>query len=121
MERRGVTALSATSGRVGDTLTVTLAATADGGVADDWSVSLEYRGAATVSPFGEHRATGARYMFSYGRFEPRMDWDVRFYRWADTTAATISTTSSTTRSSIASLYSVDNHSAIARNTVSQCI
>jgi parallel beta-helix repeat protein len=105
IERRGVTALSATSGRVGDTVTVTPAATVDGGVADDWSVSLEYRGAATVSPFGEHRATGARYVFSYGRFEPRMDWDVRFYRWADTTAATIFTDAMTTLARSAPLLS----------------
>ena len=84
VKQRGVAAVSAQSGRVGDTLIVTPAA------ADDWSVSLEYRGTATVSPLGERRAAGVPYVFSYGRFEPRMDWDVRFYRWPDSTAKRLS-------------------------------
>ena len=85
VQRGGVASVSATSGRVGDTLTVT-----PDRDRDEWSVSLEYRGAGTISPSGERRAPGEPYRFSYGRFEPRMDWDVRFFRWPDTTSAQLS-------------------------------
>ncbi len=79
--RRGVAWLSAAAGRVGDTLTVTPAADSTG----DWEVTLEYRGGATVSPRGSRLAAGRAYRFGYGRFEPPMDWDVRFFAWADST------------------------------------
>ncbi len=79
--RDGVSAVSATAGAVGDTLTVTPDRDRDA-----WSLALEYRGTATISPSGERRAAGVAYPFSFGRFEPRMDWDVRFFRWPDTTA-----------------------------------
>ncbi|HTH66009.1 MAG TPA: NosD domain-containing protein [Gemmatimonadales bacterium] len=79
--RRGVANLSRTSGRVGDTLVVTPASDSLG----DWNITLEYRGAATLSPRGVRRAAGQPYRFSYGRFEPSIDWSVRFFSWADTT------------------------------------
>ena len=79
VSRRGVTALSRASGQVGDTLVVTPA-----GTAGDWNITLEYRGAATVSPRGVKRAAGQPYRFSYGRFEPPIDWRLRFFTWSDT-------------------------------------
>ncbi|MEO8623733.1 MAG: NosD domain-containing protein [bacterium] len=85
LHREGVASISGTSGRIGDTLTVTPER-----AADDWSVSLEYRGSATRSPAGSSRAAGQPYQFSYGRFEPHTDWDVRFHRWPDTTAKELS-------------------------------
>ena len=78
--RRGVAALSQTAGRVGDTVAVTPAPDSVG----DWEVTLEYRGAATVSPRGVARAAGRPYRFSYERFEPAIDWTVRFFTWTDT-------------------------------------
>ena len=82
--RDGVSVVSATAGAVGDTLTVTPERDRDA-----WSVALEHRGAATISPSGERRAAGVVYPFSYGRYEPRMDWEVRFFRWPDTTAKSL--------------------------------
>ena len=79
--RHGVAALSRTNGRIGDTLSVTPARDSLG----DWSVTLEYRGAATVSPRGVERASGQPYRFSYGRFEPPIDWTTRFFTWSDST------------------------------------
>ncbi|MEO7457244.1 MAG: PA14 domain-containing protein, partial [Gemmatimonadaceae bacterium] len=73
VEHRGVAGLSSPSGRIGDTLSVTPSAV------NDWNVTLEYRG-----------AKGASSRFSYGRFQPPMDWTVRFFRWRDTTAKVIS-------------------------------
>jgi parallel beta-helix repeat protein len=77
--KRGVAALSATGGRVGDTLRVTPAP----GPGADWEVALEYRGGATVSPRGTRRGAGVPYRFSFGRFEPAQDWVLRFYAWTD--------------------------------------
>jgi len=77
--RRGIAALSQVAGRVGDTVAVTPAPDSLG----DWAVTLEYRGAVTVSPRGVRRAAAQRYRFSYGRFEPAIDWTVRFFQWKD--------------------------------------
>jgi parallel beta-helix repeat protein len=79
--RRGIAALSKTSGRVGDTVSVTPAADSTG----DWELALEYRGGATVSPRGEPKAAGVPYRFSYGRFEPHQEWAARFFAWSDST------------------------------------
>ena len=79
--RRGGATLSQDSGSVGDTITVTPMPDSLG----DWEVTLEYRGGATVSPRGARRAVGQPYRFSYGRFEPVVDWSVRFVAWADST------------------------------------
>ena len=83
VERLGAL-VSRTSGRIGDTLTVTPAN------ASEWSVTLDYRGAATVSPRGQRRAAGVPYRFSYGHFEPLMDWDIRFFAWTDTSRTQLS-------------------------------
>ena len=56
LSRRGVASLSKTSGRMGDTLAVTPAADSSG----DWEVTLDYKGQP----------------FSYGRFEPAINWIV---------------------------------------------
>jgi parallel beta-helix repeat protein len=56
--RRGISNLSKTAGRIGDTLVVTPAPDSMG----DWDVTLE--------------SNGSR--FSYGRFEPPIEWDLKF-------------------------------------------
>ncbi|HEX7020300.1 MAG TPA: right-handed parallel beta-helix repeat-containing protein [Gemmatimonadaceae bacterium] len=73
--------LSKQRGRVGDTVVVTPVA----GRAGDWDVTLEYRGAPTVSPRGTHRPAAAPYRFSFSRFEPASNWDIRFFAWSDST------------------------------------
>ena len=75
------------SGRVGDTLIVSPDSV------HDWAVTLEYRGAATVSPRGERQPAGRPYRFSYDHFEPPMSWAVRFFRWsaADSAAGKLTT------------------------------
>ena len=78
--RRGIAAISRAAGSVGDTIAVTPAPDSVG----DWEVTLEYRGWATVSPRGVKRGVGALYRFSYGRFEPAIEWAVRFFSWSDT-------------------------------------
>lgn len=75
--RSGVATLSATSGRIGDTLTVTPDRPGD------WNLELEYRGGATVSPQGIRGAAGAPYRFGWERWEPATDWQVRFFRSTD--------------------------------------
>jgi nitrous oxidase accessory protein NosD len=77
--RRGVAAISRTAGRVGDTIAVT--PTPDS--VADWEVTLEYRGSATVSPRGVTGGVGRMIRFSYGRFEPRINWTARFFTWTD--------------------------------------
>jgi hypothetical protein len=81
VNRRGIAALSRTSGLTGDTITVTPEPSALG----DWELTVEYRGAPTVSPRGERRAAAAPYRFTYGHFEPAVDWNVRFFAWSDST------------------------------------
>ena len=58
---RGVTELSTTRGFSGDTILVTPSAR------DDWSVTLVSRGTR----------------FWYSRFQPQIDWAVRFFTWTD--------------------------------------
>ena len=79
IEQRGVAALSKQSGTVGDTLIVTPQNPGD------WEVSLEYTGRPTISPHGEERGPGTPYRFKFGRFEPAMMWNLRFYSWKDST------------------------------------
>ncbi len=80
--RDGVARLSASSGHIGDTLTITPAT----GREDDFSVTLEYHGGAVTSPFGEHVAAGAPVRFSWSRFNPVGAWHVVFVPWDSTTA-----------------------------------
>ncbi len=77
----GVVSVSKRMGVIGDTLFVTPHPDS----LSDWRVNLEYVGAAVRTPRGETVAAGTRYPFSYGRFEPRQDWNVRFFTWTDTT------------------------------------
>src|SRR5690348_352310 len=81
VRRRGVASVSRAAGRVGDTIAVTPAPDSLG----DWVLTLEYRGAATVSPRGARHGAGLPYRFSWGRFEPAVDWTVRFFAWSDST------------------------------------
>jgi hypothetical protein len=78
---RGLAAVSASSGVVGDTVGVTPAADTPG----DWMLTLEYRGGATVSPRGVAVPADVEVPFSYARFEPALRWQMRFYAWSDTT------------------------------------
>src|SRR6202030_2355420 len=66
--RSGVASLSADSGAIGDTISVTPKPDSLG----DWELTLDYTGESTVSPRGERRSTGSPYSFSYGRFEPKI-------------------------------------------------
>ncbi len=77
--RRGVANLSSLSGTIGDTIAVTPAADSAG----DWEVTLEYLGKETKSPRGERRSAGKPYRFSFERFEPAIDWSIRFVAWTE--------------------------------------
>ncbi|HEX9564634.1 MAG TPA: NosD domain-containing protein [Gemmatimonadaceae bacterium] len=79
--RRGVVTLSATSGRMGDTILVTPRADST----NDWSVTMEYRGGATVSPRGRRTAAGQPVRFTYERWEPAASWDFTTWAWSDST------------------------------------
>jgi hypothetical protein len=78
--RRGLAALGAERGRIGDTLTVIPEREHEG----DWEVTLEYTGGATISSRGVRTAVGAPVRFAFGRDEPSLSWDVRFFTWTDT-------------------------------------
>jgi hypothetical protein len=79
--RRGIAKLSENAGLIGDTITVTPSANFLG----DWEITLEYIGKATVSPQGERHEAGKPYRFSFARFEPAIDWNIRFFTWSDST------------------------------------
>ncbi|HEY2805417.1 MAG TPA: right-handed parallel beta-helix repeat-containing protein [Gemmatimonadales bacterium] len=81
VERRGTGDLSRASGKAGDTIVVTPPDPAD------WGLVLEATSdRAMTTPRGRVIRAGAPYRFSYGRFEPRVDWSVRFFTWADSTS-----------------------------------
>ena len=80
--RRGIASVSADSGRIGDTISVTPKPDSLG----DWELTLEYTGAATVSPRGVELRAAARYRFSYSPFEPPINWTTKFYKWTDSTS-----------------------------------
>jgi len=81
VQRRGVSQLSRESGSTGDTIAVTPGS----GHVGDWALTLEYVGAATFSPRGERHAAGRPYRFGYSRFEPEVEWNLRFFAWKDST------------------------------------
>ncbi len=81
VEQRGVASLSDTTGTTGDTVVVTPAEGSEG----DWALTLEYRGAAVVSPRGRTWRKGEPVRFGYQEFEPVLPWDVRFFAWSDHT------------------------------------
>jgi parallel beta-helix repeat protein len=80
--RRGVASLSAESGTIGDTISVTPKPDSLG----DWELTLEYTGTSTLSPRGVKLAADAPYRVSYSRFEPPIDWTAQFYKWTDSTS-----------------------------------
>jgi len=75
--KRGVARISRDSGQLGpagiDTIAVT-PATAE----RDWELILEHVSAS--------RPSGPARRFSYRRYEPRIEWSVRFFAWQDSTA-----------------------------------
>ena len=83
----GVASVSQRKGVIGDTITVTPAE----GHTGNFSVGLEYRGAQTVSQFGERHRAGEPVTFSWRRFLPTTTWHLSFLptdssaRSADTT------------------------------------
>jgi parallel beta-helix repeat protein len=78
--RDGIAALSAETGQVGDTVTVTPST----GRESDFELVLEYRGAAVVTPFGEHIAAGHPVRFGWRLFSPIADWHVKFVAYDST-------------------------------------
>ncbi|MES2124229.1 MAG: NosD domain-containing protein, partial [Gemmatimonadota bacterium] len=80
--QNGVASLSATSGRVGDTLVVTPTA----GHERDYRVELEYHGVATTSAFGESAKAGAPVRFGWTHYLPAASWHLRFVSWDSLTA-----------------------------------
>uniref|UniRef100_UPI00356B3931 PA14 domain-containing protein n=1 Tax=Gemmatimonas sp. TaxID=1962908 RepID=UPI00356B3931 len=85
LSRRGVASMSAASGNVGDTIMVTPRVDQRHDSAHDWEVTLEYRGAATVSPRGVRTAAGMPQRFRYEQFAPRTTWTQRVFAWSDST------------------------------------
>lgn len=84
VSRRGLKSVSKTSGAVGDTIVVSANVDAAGKVIPNWNVSLEYTGAATISPRGVPRSANLPTTFSYEVFEPKTNWTVKFFVWNDT-------------------------------------
>ena len=80
VDRRGVAAVSRDTGRIRDGAGDTIAVTPAPGSERDWAVTLEHR-AARRDTSGESVRR-----FSYMRFEPAIDWTVRFFAWRDSTA-----------------------------------
>lgn len=80
--KSGVDHVSKVEGKVGDTIIVTPAA----GSENDWKITLEHRGASTISPRGVKKPAGTPYTFSYSRFNPVTSWSVSFFALADSVA-----------------------------------
>jgi len=78
--RDGIASLSADSGKMGDTITVTPLA----GRERDFSVQLEYAGASVITPFGQRIPAGTPYRFGWTRFVPTARWHLRFVPWDST-------------------------------------
>lgn len=79
VDRQGLAALSATSGVRGDVIRVR----PEEGARGEWSIQLEFVGAATVSPRGTARPAATPTAFGYERFEPISSWQARFHVWTD--------------------------------------
>ncbi len=77
VERSGVAKLSADSGRIGDAIVVTPMRGREG----DFAVTMEFRGGAMVTEFGERLAAGTPVRFSWARFAPSIAWHVKFVAW----------------------------------------
>ena len=83
--RDGVASVSADSGQVGDTVTLTPST----GRETDFRVELEYRGRAVVTPFGEIVPAGRPVRFFWGRFVPAANWHLIFVPWDSTRTSRI--------------------------------
>ena len=79
VSRSGIQDISASSGRIGDTIRVTPRPDSSG----TWEVVMEYRGAATINARGVRTAAGVPVRFSYGRDEPAIAWQVKAWAWPD--------------------------------------
>jgi parallel beta-helix repeat protein len=79
--RRGIASVSADSGRTGDTIAVT----PKGDSVGDWDLTLDFTAAPTTSSRATERPAVATRTFSYGRFEPTIEWTAQFYKWTDST------------------------------------
>ena len=77
--RSGVQEVSASSGRIGDTIRVTPHPDSTG----NWEIVLEYRGAATTTSRGARAAAGVPVRFSWSRHEPTIAWQVKAWAWPD--------------------------------------
>jgi nitrous oxidase accessory protein NosD len=77
VSRRGVARVSKNSGRLGSDGVDTIVVTPATGSERDWEVTLEQTASARGNPPRR---------FSYARFEPAIDWDVRFFTWRDSLA-----------------------------------
>ncbi len=78
VNRFGIAEMTPTSGRIGDTITVTPIAPGN-----DWAIRLEYQAGDTVARSGNPRPQGSPVAFGYSRWEPVLAWDARFFRWDD--------------------------------------
>ena len=77
--RRGVASVSRENGNTGEASMDTIAVTPAADAAGDWELTLEHRAASAGAGQAVQR-------FSYGRFEPPMEWNVRFFTWTDSAA-----------------------------------
>jgi hypothetical protein len=77
--RHGIRMVSRDSGYVGVSAVDTIVVTPAPGQENDWELTLEHVPGALAS--GQ---PGKR--FSYRRFEPAIDWSVRFFTWSDSAA-----------------------------------
>jgi len=73
VERRGVASVSRDSGRLGRSGIDSLVVIPRPGAESDWGLTLE------------HVTSSSRRRFSFTRFEPAIDWNVRFFTWRDST------------------------------------
>jgi hypothetical protein len=79
--REGIASLSADSGKMGDTITVTPLPSRE----RDFAVKMEYVGVATMTPFGELVTTGKPYRFGWTRFVAAAAWHLTFVPFDSTT------------------------------------
>ena len=78
---RGIASVSKDSGRTGDDEIDTLRVFQQPGAERDWELTVEHR-AVTLGT----GALGRPRRIVYGRFEPAIDWTLRFFTWTDSTA-----------------------------------
>ena len=82
VSRHGVAHVSATAGAMPGRIVVTPDTTS---AFEDWTLKLEYRGAATVSPRGVRTAARVPVRFTYRVAQPRTSWQQRIATWSDST------------------------------------